>query len=193
MANKIILVTGTPGAGKTSVITQSKKITGVKYEDVIVGTLMERIAKEKGWAKDRDELRYLSNDRIAELREATFSAIAGMEGNIVVDTHASIEQRGRYVPGLPAGDTMLLKGGLKAIVCVDSSTDDILMRRAGDSNRKREVEDARLIDMQRIINLSSLTYYALKLNIPLYVIENKQDMLETTVKRFAEVLSEVFK
>jgi adenylate kinase len=194
MANKVIIVTGTPGAGKTTLIARSKALAKIRYDDVTIGTLMEKIVKVKGWAKDRDEIRYLSNERITELRTATFSAIAGMEGNVVVDTHASIEQKGRYVPGLPATETMLLKEGLKAIVCVDSSTEDILTRRAADDkNRKREVEDSRLIDMQRTINLSSLSYYSLKLNIPLYVIDNKQGMLDTSVKRFVEVLEEVFK
>ncbi len=193
MANRIIIVTGTPGAGKTTAITNSEGITKVKYKDVTIGTLMEEIVKQKGWAKDRDEIRYLPNDKITELRKLAFAAIAAMNDNVVVDTHASIEQRGRYVPGLPTAETMLLKDGLRAIVCIDASTEDILIRRASDKNRKREVEDARLVDMQRVINLSSLSYYSQKLNIPLYVIDNKQDMLDATVKRFAEILEEVFK
>lgn len=194
MVNRIILVTGTPGAGKTSIILQCKSSSKIKYEDVTVGTLMENIAKQKGYIQgDRDQIRYLPNDRITELRQATFSSIAGMKGNVVVDTHASIEQHGRYVPGLPASETMLLEEGLKAIVCVDASTTDILMRRASDQNRRREVEDTRLVDMQRIINLSALSYYSLYLNIPLYVIDNKQDMLDTAVKRFEEIINEIFK
>ncbi|MCL5412502.1 MAG: AAA family ATPase [Candidatus Marsarchaeota archaeon] len=192
MPNSIMVVVGTPGAGKTSVLTGLKSATRIEHTIVNIGTLMEEMAVTKGYAKDRDQLRYMPNEKIAELRRATFGAVAKMPGNVIVDTHATIEQHGRYVPGLPRSETMLLEKGLTALVCVDASTEEILTRRSQDKTRKREVEDARFVEMQRIINLSTLSSYSLSLNIPLYVIDNKQGMLEHSVRRFAEIAEEVF-
>ena len=50
---EIVVVTGTPGAGKTTIINSLKDAS--KYNIVGVGSMMEKVAAEKGYATDRDK------------------------------------------------------------------------------------------------------------------------------------------
>jgi adenylate kinase len=185
----IIIVTGTPGAGKTTIVNALRDEK--RYSVVAIGALMQEIAGKKVLTKNRDEIRYLSNSQITGLRTATFKQIAAMDGNVVVDTHASIAEHGRYVPGLPFYAMKLLKK-TRALVYFDSTAEDIIARRSTDKSRRREAQETWEIDNQRIINISTLSYYAAYLNIPLYIISNKQGEMENAVRDFSRAVDEIF-
>ena len=57
----VIVVTGIPGVGKTTVM--KKAAEGINVEFVTFGTIMEEIAKEMKLVKDRDEMRKLTLDQ----------------------------------------------------------------------------------------------------------------------------------
>jgi adenylate kinase len=187
-----VIVTGTPGAGKTTILNSIAK--NKKYRLVSVGTLMLEVAEKEGFAKERDDLRHKSNAKnYSGFRTTAFSLIGAMEGNVIVDTHAFVESEGtgRYVPGLPMDSLKLIKN-LKGFIYVDAHTDRILERRRTDSTRKRREEDPALIDTHRLVNLSALSYYSSCLNIPLYVIFNRQNMLDDSEARMSNCLNELF-
>ena len=188
MARKVVLVAGSPGAGKTSVLAG---VTSDKYKKVGMGTLMLEEAARLGYAKDRDYLRFMDVDKLHELKLAALKRIAKMEGNIIIDTHASVEHNARYVPGITFKDIENLKD-LSAIIYIDSFTEDIVARRSGDSTRKREDERLELIDIQRLINVSVLSTCASCLGIPIYVVLNMQDKLNDSINEMKSHLVSVF-
>ena len=186
---RIVVVTGTPGAGKTTVIAESKKSS--RNQLVSVGGVMEEIGLEKGYVVDRDEIRKLDNAKISELRKEALRRISQMDGDIIVDTHASIARRRRYIPGFPF-EALEHMNKIIGFIYIDSSAEDIILRRSLDKTRSREVESRDEINDQRTINLSMLSYYASYLNIPLYIIENKQSDIRGTLEDFTEDLRELF-
>ena len=185
---KGIIVTGSPGAGKTTLLGNAD-LKGCKL--VNVGNLMKDFALKMGYVKDRDEIRKLGQDKIDRLREEAFAAIGRMEGKLVIDTHATVETEGKFMTGLPFS----IIGGakwLKAIVYIDAGSDEILLRRALDTNRHRENDGKEMLDVQRDMNIATLSFYSSYLNISLYVIKNRQGMLIESSSAFNKVLGEVF-
>ena len=132
-----------------------------------------------------------SQTRLTELQTATFKAISAMKGRVIMDTHASVVKKRRFIPGLPFYVLDLLKG-IKAFVYLDATAEDIITRRLKDKSRTREIQHKAEIDDQRTINISTLAYYASYLNIPLYIIENKEGQLHRTISEFSESLDEIF-
>jgi len=185
---KLIIVTGTPGAGKTSIIDSVK--ANKKYKIVNIGTTMEDLLLKRGLIKHRDEIRYLDFDTIERFREAAFKQVASLKGNIVVDTHMSVERQGKYVPGLPCVISKYLRG-LVGIVYIDATTDELLSRRSNDKLRIREAEDRMIIEMQRAIHAAMLAYYSIQLNIPIYVINNEENSLKESIKAFKNALKDM--
>ena len=68
---------------------------------------MFEIAQKEGFAKDRDEMRRLEKDVQKRLQQLAAKAIAQIQGNIIIDTHASVKTPKRNLPGTgmgPAGN-----------------------------------------------------------------------------------------
>ncbi len=185
MAKNIILVAGSPGAGKTTVLKEA----GVSLDCTIVnmGTMMLEVGQKMGYVTDRDQLRFLSIKKFNEVRNRALDEIEKMSGNIIIDTHASVGENGRYLPGFPVHFLNKL-GHVRGVLYIDAPTKDILERRSDDPTRKRENDDPHTIDAQRLINISMLSFASSYLNIPLYVVINRQDELRKTV---AEIKSRV--
>lgn len=189
MPNKIVFVCGSPGAGKTTIV--NSLATSKNYRVLNVGTLMTERAIKEGYVKNRDELRFLSNKKLSKLRTEMLNSLSKMNGNIILDSHATVQQNGRYLPGITLNDIKHL-GGLAGFVYIDAFTNDIVKRRKGDRTRRRENERQDLIDVQRLVNLSVLSSCSVYLNIPLYVVFNEQGMLEASIKQFRGHIEDVF-
>lgn len=189
--NRIILVFGSPGAGKTTVITKSIG-NNAAYRIINIGTLMKDIAMKKGYVSDRDAVRYLPIKVATAIRKTAIGQIERMPGNIVIDTHASVERGNRYFPGMPL-DAISRLDGIVGIIYVDAKTDDIIKRRKSDKNRKREMESADTIDLQRSINIAMISAISAHLNISIYIIENNEGMLQSAKKSFKAALEDIMK
>lgn len=185
----IIMVVGSPGAGKTAV-TEAAKRKGV--QTIQIGTLMEEEAVRRHYIKNRDEIRHMLSPKMqGELQRHAFAKLSRMKGKIVVDTHMSVQSRGRYVPGIPYSCLRMVKG-IAAWVYIDADTDEILRRRRKDKTRKKDLDSRHNIEMQRTANLSMLFYCAWRTNAPVYIIYNRDGTLKTSAARFKRVLSEAF-
>jgi len=189
MAN-VVFVFGTPGAGKSSTLSELENIANGKAAKVNIGDEMLKLAQKEFGITDRDAMRKINNyAEISERwRREILESIARQEGLVLVDTHASIKSESRLSPGLSFSDLDLLKGSAKAIVYIDASTEEIIARRQRDTTRKREQETPEDIDLQRSINLAMCSLFSAYLNIPLYVIHNREGKLEETRKQLAKVL-----
>lgn len=189
MPNKIVFICGSPGAGKTSMINGIS--SNPNYKIVNVGTLMTELAIKKAYVKTRDEIRFLDKARLNEMQIYVFDEISKMDGNIILDTHATVEQNGRYLPGISLEYASHLKN-LVAFVYIDALTQDIAGRRKGDKTRRRENERVELIDVQREINLSILSACSAHFNLPLYVVFNEQGKVEASINHLKSHLKDIF-
>ena len=187
---KKILLTGTPGAGKSTILAlYNKKNKSVSITNL--GTVMMKAAKEEHKnIKSRDRLRYMSDSDIIEVREKALSMIMSDRKNSIIDTHSSVKQGRRYVPGFSMKELGKLE--IDAIIYVDASSDDIIRRRMLDSSRKREIEGPLEIDEQRSINLAIISTIALHLNIPIYILYNREGTAKEAAQQVKEIAKEVF-
>lgn len=185
-----IIVAGVPGAGKTTIMDSVAKSNNYKF--VNIGDLMIKISAERGYTTERDKIRYYTNKVRKELVQEAFNVISKMEGNIVIDTHASVEEHGRYMPGLPTEAVEPIKDSLLGLVCIDATTQEIIGRRMKDASREREVESAETIDVQRIINISVLSAMSLAYDVPLFVVPNEEGKAEESAGIFKKYIADIF-
>jgi adenylate kinase len=115
----IIVVTGIPGVGKTTVM--KKAAEGIDIEFITFGTVMIDIAKELNLVKDRDEMRKLTLNQQKKLQIKTAERVSKMK-NVIVDTHCTIKTSKGYLPGLPEWVIKKLKPD--AILLVEASPED---------------------------------------------------------------------
>ncbi len=192
--NKIVIVTGTPGAGKTSIVDGVIKEGGrIKYKTVSMGTEMNNLAVKKRLVKNRDEIRKLHPKTIEKLRGEALVKISKMNGNLILDTHATVKSANRYVPGFSSREIGILSG-LKAFVYIDSEATDIIIRRARDRNRTRDVDNIEELKQQREINLSLIASYSIQseVPVPIFIIENRENKLEQAIAQAKDIIQKIF-
>ncbi|MEM3011324.1 MAG: adenylate kinase [Candidatus Bathyarchaeia archaeon] len=141
--SKVVVVTGIPGSGKTTVCNELQKLAQASNKSVTVinfGTVMLEVSKKRGESLHRDELRKSSlkfqHDVQTETAEAISKLIAKAEGNIVVDTHMIVRTSEGYMPGLPQNVLQFIKPDV--LVLVEAEAQEIVSRRAKDASRKRD-------------------------------------------------------
>ena len=106
-----------------------------------------------------------SNEQLTELRTATFKAISAMKGRVIMDTHASVVKKRRFIPGLPFYVLDLLKG-IKAFVHPQRHGRGHHNEEAEGQVGTREIQHKAEIDDQRTINISTLVLrFVLKYSI----------------------------
>ncbi|MEM3883423.1 MAG: AAA family ATPase [Methanothrix sp.] len=185
--NIIILVLGSPGAGKTTLIN-SVNAEIQNFEVVNIGTLMAEEVKSQNIPRDR--LRYLPTGKIRELRKAAFFRIAKMSGTVIVDTHATVEKGNKFIFGLPINDLQYM-GNIRGIIYVDASPEELIKRRSADTVRKRENDDEEILNLQRHLNLAVVTLYGSTYDIPVYILHNKEGKLEAAKADFKSFIKDI--
>jgi adenylate kinase len=142
--DKTVIVTGIPGAGKTTVCNLVEKLAkGMDVEASVInyGTVMMEILRKHGITMDRDSMR---KDSVGsqrklqrEVAEAVAEKIKHLNGLKIIDTHMSIKTPEGYLPGLPSRNLDILRPDL--LVLVEAQPKEISSRRTKDANRKRDV------------------------------------------------------
>ena len=169
---KLVVITGVPGVGKSTVVQFALEGIKEKYELVNFGDYMFDAAKESGLVEHRDEMRMKmpleTYKDIQELAAEKISAKA-KEMNIILDTHCSVLKPQGYYPGLP--HHVLKKLSLDLLVVVESSEEGIMARRRKDEDiRKREDP---IIEQQRLNRMYAATCSVLT-GVPLFIFKNEQ-------------------
>ena len=104
MAGTKCIITGVPGVAKTPVITEALKrldAAGTPYAYLSFGSFMFEVAEKSGLVKKRDEMRLLGKDDQRQLQQKAAEEIARIDGNVIIDTHASVKTPKGYLAGLP--------------------------------------------------------------------------------------------
>lgn len=187
----LVVVTGIPGAGKTTVVNAALEKLGklnVKYEMINYGDVMLEIAKSKKLVKERDEMRKLAPDKQKEIQKKAAQQIAKMAAgrNIILDTHCTIRTPKGYLPGLP--EWVIRKLMPDRFVLVEANEDEIHARRTGDASRTRDAESAEEIALHQEVNRNIAEAYSVLTGMTVKVIYNRQNKLDDAANAMVEVL-----
>jgi adenylate kinase len=179
----IIVVTGIPGVGKTTVM--KKAAEGMDIQFVTFGTVMIEIAQELKLVKDRDEMRKLTLDQQKKLQIKTAERIAKMK-NVILDTHCTVKTPKGYLPGLP--EWVVKKINPTAIVLVEADPEEIYNRRASDKTRNRDPDTKEQINEHQMINRAAAMAYAALTGATVKIVFNHDNAIDEAVKQAAPVL-----
>ena len=179
----VIVVTGIPGVGKTTVMKKAAEGMDIKF--VTFGTVMFEIAKELGLVKDRDEMRKLSLEQQKELQIKSAEKVANM-GNVILDTHCTVKTPKGYMPGLPEWVIKKLKP--TAIVIVEANPEEIYNRRANDPTRKRDPDTVEQINEHQMINRAAAMAYAALSGATVKIVFNHDNAIDAAVQQATPVL-----
>ncbi len=179
----MIIVMGTPGAGKTTIIREFRK-RHPNANVVSFGTLMFEIASHELGMQNRDDMRRLKRSEFRSLQNKAANRLLTLGKEIIVDTHASVKTADGYYPGFPY--YVLSKLSVDAFIYIHASVKEILGRRKKDRSRKRDIESEHNIYFHEQINLSMVCSYSSYANAPIKFILNEDGKLEQSIKMFEE-------
>ena len=179
----VIVVTGIPGVGKTTVMKKAAK--GIDINFVTFGTVMIEIAKEMKLVKDRDEMRKLTLEQQKKLQIKTAEKIAKMK-NVILDTHCTIKTPKGYMPGLP--EWVVKKINPTTIVLVEATPEEIYNRRARDKTRNRDPDTKEQINEHQMMNRSAAIAYAALTGATVKIVFNHDNKINEAVKQAEPVL-----
>jgi len=179
----VIVVTGIPGVGKTTVMKQAAE--GLDIEFVTFGSVMIDIAKEMGLVKNRDEMRKLTLEQQKDLQIHSAEKVASM-GNVILDTHCTVKTPKGYMPGLP--EWVLKKLKPTAIVVVEADPEEIFNRRAKDETRNRDPDTREQINEHQTINRAAAMSYATLTGATVKIVFNHDDAIDDAVKQAEPVV-----
>ncbi len=140
---RVIVVTGIPGTGKTTVCNEALKLaeqTRKKIQAVNYGSIMVELSRKRGKSLHRDELRRsgltFQRNLQAEAAKIISKKTGEVYGDLIVDTHMSIKTANGYLAGLPFHVLQLLNPDM--FVLVEAEPHEVLSRRFRDKTRKRD-------------------------------------------------------
>ncbi|MGC8888468.1 MAG: AAA family ATPase [Candidatus Micrarchaeia archaeon] len=178
------IVAGTPGAGKTTVLSK------VKMRNIKIVNFGDEMLKHAN-VQDRDKMRYLPAEKQNEISRKVVDALSRRKGTLVIDTHLSIKQGPMYLPGFSLKE--LKKLNVKGLLYIDADSKEIIKRREKDKTRKREVEDEAELNMQRSINLAIMASASAELDIPIYIFKNREGRADDVAKEVENTIKGLIK
>lgn len=179
----VVIITGVPGVGKSTVIDAAVKAKGFKV--VVYGTEMFNVAKLRGLVKDRDEMRKLDPSVQREIQESAAHAIANM-GDVIVDTHCTIKTPRGFLPGVPAWVAQALKP--KQFILVEADPAEIVGRRNNDPTRARDPDSPEDIAGHQAINRMAAFTVATLTGATVAVVINANGKVDATRDQIIRVL-----
>jgi adenylate kinase len=194
---RVVVVTGVPGVGKTTVLGHLEKLAGergVKVKVVNFGTYMLETALREGLVKHRDEMRKLPLRKQLELQRLAARRIAedasrelGGDGYLIIDTHALVKTVAGYWPGLPKHVLDELKPDMIAVI--EATPEEVAARQARDTTRVRSdiggaEGAARLMEYARAAAFASAVHYASTVAI----VENREGKAEEAARSLLELI-----
>ncbi len=180
-SQKIVILTGIPGSGKTSILTEAlamlsrdgKKVASVNFGDVML---------ETSGVKNRDEMRKLPPEEQAKNQKKAAEKIANKARteSVIVDTHCTIKTPAGYLCGLPEWVLRALKPNV--IVLVEAEPTEIAGRRDSDATRKRDDDSVEEMRQHQKINRAAGISYCMLTGATMKIIKNKDNRLLDAVK-----------
>ena len=190
----VVIVTGIPGVGKTTVINTAIEMIKEKHNEEVLmlnfGTEMFEVASERGLVQDRDELRKMVTAKQREVQRMAGKAIAekAKSARVIVDTHTLIQTQNGFLIGLPEWVVKAIEP--KTLVLVEAKPENIASRRSDDETRTRDeqfVDDIRIHqEMCRATAVAAATLTGATVRI----IKNQEGKVEEAAMQLADTLME---
>jgi len=198
---KVVIVTGVPGVGKTTVLQHLSRIlggSGISFTLVNLGDYMYEAARREGLVENRDELRRLNHRQQLELQGLAAQIIIEQASKslsdqdlLIIDTHALVKTTVGLWPGLPEHVVSVLKPDI--IVVIEASPEEVMARQISDTSRYRrdiasspkELEE--FMSMAKIAALASAT----KTGSAVAVVWNPQGGAEEAARRIADIIRHI--
>jgi len=189
---RVVIVTGVPGVGKTTVLrltAEKAREKGLNVEVVNFGSFMLDYAVREGIIEDRDKIRTLPLRKQLDLQAKAAKAIIeyareklGEDGYLFIDTHALVRTVAGYWPGLPKHVIDHLLPDMIAVV--EAPPEVVAARQERDKTRYRKdfggVEGVRrLMEYARAASFASAVFYASTVAI----IENPEGRAEEAAEK----------
>jgi len=193
-ARNVVIATGIPGVGKTTVIDGAVEAVDTEHgEEVKVinfGTEMFEVASERGLVTDRDEMRKLPTSKQREIQRLAGESIAkkAEASLVIVDTHTLIETPNGFLIGLPE---WVIKAIMpKTIVLVEAQPENIASRRSQDETRNRDVQLATEIRTHQEMCRAAAAAAGTLTGATVRIIKNQQGKAELAAAKLAETVME---
>ncbi len=189
----LIVVTGMPGAGSSTVIKAGLKLKKEGVESEFTprnyGDIMFEAAREKGFVEKRDDMRKLAGEKQREIQMLACDRIAKMKesNSIIIDTHCTIKTPLGYLPGLP--EYVLRKLNPDLFVLIEATAEEIFERRRADKTRERDVESKRDIEEHQFMNRAMSMAYSCLSGASVSIIQNHDGGLEKAANEFVKLMS----
>jgi len=175
---KLVIVTGVPGVGKTTVLTSAIAICkerGVDIKHVNYGDVMFEEATARGLVKDRDEMRRLPvKDQVAlQLSAAKRIRSIAERSNVMLDTHMFIRTPDGYMPGIPSWVAESLLPD--SIVLLEADPESISKRRMKDVGiRTREDDEPSKINEHQLMGRGGAAAISVLTGCTIAVADNRE-------------------
>ncbi|ACS34480.1 adenylate kinase [Thermococcus gammatolerans] len=186
----VVMITGIPGVGKSTITRLALKRTAINFRLVNFGDLMFEEAVKQGLVKHRDEMRKLDPmvQKQLQLRAAQRIVEIARDEPVLLDTHATIRTPMGYLLGFPKEVIETIRPNF--IVIIEATPSEILGRRLRDLKRDRDVETEEQIQRHQDLNRAAAISYAMHSDALIKIIENHEDKgLEEAVNELVQVLN----
>ncbi|WP_175058922.1 adenylate kinase [Thermococcus sp. 2319x1] len=185
----VVVITGIPGVGKSTITKLALKRTRAKFRVVNFGDIMFEEALKAKLVTHRDEMRKLSlkMQRELQLKAAQRILEISREEPVLLDTHATIKTPLGYMLGFPKEVIEIINP--RFVVIIEATPSEILGRRLRDLKRDRDVETEEQIQRHQDLNRAAAISYAMHSNALIKIIENHEDKgLEEAVNELVKIL-----
>ncbi len=185
----VVVITGIPGVGKSTITKLALQRTRAKFRVVNFGDIMFEEAVKAKLVTHRDEMRRLSLkvQRELQLKAAQRILEISREEPVLLDTHATIKTPLGYMLGFPKEVIEVINP--RFVVIIEATPSEILGRRLRDLKRDRDVETEEQIQRHQDLNRAAAISYAMHSNALIKIIENHEDKgLEEAVNELVKIL-----
>jgi len=175
---RLVIVTGVPGVGKTTVLTAAMdlcKQRGISVALVNYGNVMFEKAAKKGLVKARDEMRRLPvKDQVGlQLAAAKSISKTADKDNVILDTHMFINTPEGFMPGIPSWVAESLRPD--SIALLEADPIEISKRRQKDAAiRAREADTPERITEHQMMGRSGASVISIQTGCTVAVAHNKE-------------------
>jgi len=191
--SRVVIVTGIPGTGKTTVCNLVEKLgkdAGAQIGSMNYGTVMVGILQKQGKAMERDSMRKDSVDSQRELQKAVAKEVSDKtrrsEGITIIDTHMSIKTASGYLPGMPYHVLQLLNPQM--FVLVEADPREICSRRLKDATRKRDDAAEEAVREELLFSRLMAGACAVLMGVPVKIVVNAEGRQEGAAKDVLKAL-----
>jgi adenylate kinase len=190
----VVIITGTPGVGKTSVLNKLAKEAEkekIALRIVNFGTTMNNLLESPGKNIHRDELRKqnLGKQKAVQLEAAKLISKMKNDYVLVVDTHMFIRTSVGAFPGLP--EYVIKELDPSMLVLIEANPEDITKRREKDQTRKRDAQTFQDVEFDLEWGRKIAAACSIMTGAPVSIINNEEGLPDNAVKHILDRIKEV--